>query len=94
MVFRLLVNFLRKRLLSMFQEAYPQVSFKVIFRTTFRVNNLFVFKDEIHLRLKSNVRSRGSDCSSNNVTGVIFQIVTFQLLIRKLFIGKKSRVTF
>ena len=41
-----LSNILQTRLLSLFNDAYPQVNLKVIFRTTFRVANLFVFKDK------------------------------------------------
>ena len=48
-------NVLQSRLLSLFKDAYPQVNLKVIFRTTFRVANLFSFKDKIPLRFKSNV---------------------------------------
>ena len=56
---------LHSRLLSLFKHAYPQVSLKVIFKTTFRVANLFVFKDKIPLRLKSNV-VYGVHCTNCN----------------------------
>ena len=48
-------DILQKRLVSLFSNCYPQVNLKVIFRTTFRIANLFVFKDKIPLRLKSHV---------------------------------------
>ena len=58
-------NILQNRLVSLFNEAYPQVCLKVIFRTTFRISNLFVFKDKIPLRLKSNV-VYGVHCTNCN----------------------------
>ena len=50
-----LSSILDKRLSSLLRDAYPQVNLKVIFRTTFRIANLFVFKDKLPLRLKSHV---------------------------------------
>ena len=46
---------LHKRLKSLFAAAYPQVNLNVVFRSTFRVVNLFHLKDPIPLRLKSNI---------------------------------------
>ena len=44
---------LHKQLTSLLADTYPQVDLKIIFRTTFRLSNLFTFKDKIPLRLRS-----------------------------------------
>ena len=44
---------LNKSLRNLFKNAYPQVSLRVIFRTTHRIANLFSYKDTIPKRLKS-----------------------------------------
>ena len=58
-----LSNRLGKNLKSLFSNAYPQVVLKIIFRTTFRVTNLFKIKDIIPKRLHSNVVYR-VDCTN------------------------------
>lgn len=48
-----LSNKLQKSLLSLFSNTYPQVDLRFIFRTTWRISNLFSYKDNIPTRLKS-----------------------------------------
>ena len=64
-----LSNRLRKNLQSLFSKAYPQTVLKIIFRTTFRVTNLFMLKDKIPKRFKSHVvyRVECTDCGSEYV---------------------------
>lgn len=46
---------LRRNLTNLFKDAYPQVSLKIVYKTTNRLSNLFMFKDVIPLRLKSHL---------------------------------------
>ena len=60
---------LRKNLLSLCSMAYPQIELKLIFRTTFRVCNLFNIKDKIPKRFKSFVvyRVHCTNCDANYI---------------------------
>ena len=46
---------LRVQLVRLFNKAYPQINLHLVFRTTFRIMNMFNFKDVIPKRLNSHV---------------------------------------
>jgi len=46
---------LNRNISKLFQDAYPQVSLKIVYKTTNRLTNLFTFKDTIPLRLISHL---------------------------------------
>lgn len=60
---------LRKSLLSLCSMAYPQIGLKLVFRTTFRVCNLFNIKDKIPKRFRSFVvyRVHCTNCNANYI---------------------------
>ena len=48
-----LSDVLFKQFTALLADTYPQIDLKIVFRTTFRISNLFNFKDKIPLRLRS-----------------------------------------
>ena len=58
---------MKKNLLSICSIAYPQIELKLIFRTSFRVGNLFKYKDIIPKRFKAYVvyRVQCTDCEAH-----------------------------
>ena len=62
-------NKLRRNLQSLCAKAYPQIDFKLVFRTTFRICNLFNVKDPIPKRFRSYVvyRVHCTNCNASYV---------------------------